>query len=640
MISVKSIHKIYVVTVLFWSIFTLTATEGFSQAGELNYLIAPTGNYMKWNDQSGMDEGFFYGGQLGFSFGRRFELSGVYMTSSEVVTNLGSLDIFREYAISKSSAHPVLVNQKNVDLKQLGGKLTFNLGSGYSNPYISTGTGILNIKPDNRSKSEQIYVSAGTGLKLNVDNNISLNIGAERLWYRYNPASVFLSDEDLNLLGVSRSSIDNITVGNWAITAGVVGLIPGKSRNQELNIGYRNQISRNTTSSGTNFVLEPRIGLIKFNDKLPYRAEQHVVGGSIGFDFGSNVGLHGFYLRGTEEEGWSNFDKFAMYGGEFKFLLSNADTGIIPFLNIGVGYIDVNNQYKGREKAVDKPFAQGGGGVQFILGDYLKISGSATSILMSMEEISEVSTIDNIKSSWMLNAGLSLTLGPKKNVSNGSHNSVQSRFAELDRIDEKMLENRIYWRLQNESSDSSIKSLEKQIQSMQKTLESVAITSASAAVPAKAEADSTSKIIQSSDRWEINNVSATTGFNISDKPFQVLLGLRADYKDVISGHLRFSPDLTLGFANTASYNLNANILADIQFVSLKQWQPYAGTGLGLLAFSNPPKGVKSFYGTFNLIVGAEKPVGKYNTLFLEYVNMNLFKFNRLQAGYRFNFAAK
>src|SRR5690606_3018567 len=113
--------------------------------------------------------------------------------------------------------------------------------------------------------------------------------------------------------------------------------------------------------------------------------------------------------------------------------------------------------------------------------------------------------------------------------------------------------------------------------------------------------------------------------------------VRADYGEVFGGRFSLAPDANLGFFNTTSYNVNVNLLHDIRVDDMAPWSPYVGLGVGLLGFREPPSNVKGVQGVLNLIVGAEKPLKDGNSLYLEYQNMNFFKFNRLQAGYRFNF---
>jgi hypothetical protein len=811
--SKSNFWRIILTSIVLYALNTGLAT---AQVSGVSYSLSPTGSSMSWNEQSGLDGGYMYGGQLGFGFGRYVELSGLFMTSSGVKTNIGNIDFLDWVAEPRTSVYAEIYKPRNVDVTRYGGVLTFNLGSGIAYPYVTAGTGILSIDPENRPKSEQIYLSGGAGLKFSLDNRLSLQFGVENMWYRYNPASTFINESDLELLDYADKDIRDKEVGNWALTAGITGYLGGRNPARMSDLDRDLQRQFRGGFRGISLIVEPTVGIVQFNDKLPYRADQRVAGGSAGFDFGPYVGIRGFYLRGLEEDEWSSFDTFAMYGGEMKFRLNDASSGIVPFLSIGAGYIDVNNQYEGRRTANDQPFALGGGGAELRLSDNVKLIGSAKAVLVSSEDIGDISSTESIQSSWMFNGGLSFALGSKRNtevvryvdaqgrireatsardqeimalreqieraeneaakvaasdstkfitlpiledgeiyirfgktgtmkvvpneaprevvketvvVGNQSLNAVDieqlrsmiqsilretllengiitstSRAARTDtivvekvvervvdqtaanqqagaaqqatertteqrppatqgnqeagrtelqikvegpeaaKVDEKAIEDRVLRRIEEQRNDTLVKALQRQIALMQQRLDSLqASDTAAQQIVVTGDPSSTSGDDQDPNTIEklnLEGVSATAGFNLAGKPFQFIFGVRADYGDVIGGRFRLAPDAIIGVINGTSYNINVNLLTDIRVDSFEPWRPYAGFGLGLLGFSEPPSGVKGVQGTLNLLVGAEKPVGENNALFVEYVNMNLFKFNRLQAGYRFRFDSK
>jgi hypothetical protein len=761
-----------------------------AQVRGVSYSFSPTASAMSWNKQSGLDGGYMYGGQLGFGFGRYVELSGLYMVSTGVETNIGGIDFLNQVAYPRTPSNAEIFQRRDADITRYGGNLTFNIGSGIAIPYVSAGTGIVGINPENRPKSEHIYLSGGAGLKFSVDDRFTLNIGVDNMWYRYNPAKTFMSDASLNTLGIDRSSVQDKEIGNWALTAGVTGYLGGRnpSHMSDLDIDLQRQFSGGFR--GISLIVEPTIAVIQFNDKLPYRADQRVAGGSAGFDFGPYVGIRGFYLRGLEEDEWTKFDTFAMYGGEMKFRLNDASTGLVPFLSIGAGYIDVNNEYEGRGVATDKPFALGGGGIELKLNDNFKLFGSAKAVLVSNDDLGDINATESISNSWMFNGGLSFALGAKRKTNVVRYSDAERRIieatsardreildlreqvareqaksatiskkesmadsmkeshkfitlpvledgeiyirfgktasmkvvsdhlehekvgagssvlntvdieqlrsmiqsilretlkengiittssratrvdtvivvreveqrqqatqdagrtelqikvegAEVQKVDEKAIEDRVVRRIA-EQQNENVQKLQKEIAELQKRLDSQA-TSVSAAnqqaaqLRSEAIQDDISRDRNTVEKLNLEGMSVTAGFNLAGKPFQFLIGIRADYGDVFGGRFILAPDATLGFINTMSYNMNLNFITDVRVDSFDPWRPYAGFGVGILGFSEPPESVKGVQGTFNLLIGAEKPVGEKNAIFLEYMNMNLFKFNRLQAGYRFAF---
>jgi len=820
----KSIKGVAVWVTLLLSTFSTLTTSSSAQVRGISYSITPTGQYMLWHPNSGLDKGYMYGGQVGFGFGRFVELSGIYTISNDVVTNLGDID----YLPSSLSASLGALPSRSVDLTRMGGSMKFNLGSGAFYPYLTAGTGILRFEPDDRESSEQIYLSGGAGLSFQIDSRFSLSIGAENLWYRYNPGSMFIHDTDRTRLDLLIGDIPDKEVGNWAVTAGLTAYLGGRSpaSMSELDRDLQRQFSGGF--SGVSLIIEPMVGVIQFNDKLAYRADQRVAGLNAGFDFGQYVGLRGFYWRGLEEDEWTQFDKFAMYGGEMKFKLNDASSGIVPFINMGAGYIDVNNQYTGRRLgSEDQPFATAGGGIELRLSDNFDLFGSARAILVSEEDVDDITSTDNIFNSWMFSAGMSFALGGKKETSVVRSSEVDRRMSdqrreaemELERvreeartrevflsqqlqkayeqgdsiavariekerydarmarevyqsadatslsaakslvelsdaekaktitlpvledgeiyirfgktgtmqvtpketmhqaprepvymngfgnpalspdvmrdvirsvlyetlrdlgisplapqstgpriveqrvdtvkvkviekemtpekvqseIDEAAIEKRILEKLQREQKDDEmLVALQKQINDLSIQIKNMTTTSQAQqpVVTTQSTTDNTTETTLDDNTIEkinLNGVSVVSGFNLAKKPFQMILGVRADYGEVFGGRFRLAPDANLGFINTTSYNINVNLFRDIRVDDLAPWSPYAGFGLGLLGFSDPPSDVKGVQGVLNLIVGAEKSVSGGNTIFIEYQNMNLFKFNRIQAGYRFKF---
>jgi hypothetical protein len=777
----NSLKSYYGTTLILTAILALIiALPGLvsAQVRGVSYSLSPTGSAMSWNKQSGLDGGYMYGGQLGFGFGRYVELSGLYMISTDVKTNIGRIDFLGPLSYPRSSANAEIFQRREVDITRYGGNLTFNIGSGIAIPYISAGTGIIGIDPENRPKSEHIYLSGGAGLKFSIDDRLTFNVGVDNIWYRYNPAKTFIGDADMTYLGLNRSLVQDKEVGNWALTAGITGYLGGRNPAHMSDLDKDLQRQFSGGFRGISLIVEPTVGVIQFNDKLAYRDNQRVAGGSAGFDFGPFVGIRGFYLRGLEEDEWTKFDKFAMYGGEMKFRLNDASTGIVPYLSIGGGYIDVNNQYEGRRVASDKPFALGGGGVELKLNDNFKLFGSAKAILVSSDDISDINSTENISNSWMFSGGMSFALGakrktrvvrfvdlegqikevtvehdrevidlreqiaseqakstttsktesktetksdapkfitipiledgevyirfgktstmkvmPEETVRSSSLNSMDieqlrsmiqsilretlrengiissnTRAARVDtvvvvrevekrqdsgktelqinvegaqgqKIDEKAIEDRVLRKIADQQNDT-VKSLERQVADLQKRLDSQSTTGGGSQQVVTSNTSSTqneSRDPNTIEKLNLEGLSATAGFNLAGKPFQFLLGVRADYGDVFGGRFTLAPDATLGFFNTISYNMNLNLITDIRVDSFDPWRPYAGFGLGILGFSEPPSGVKGVQGTFNLLVGAEKSIGEKNAVFVEYMNMNLFRFNRVQAGYRFAF---
>ncbi|MFU8859443.1 MAG: hypothetical protein ACNA8K_03370 [Cyclonatronaceae bacterium] len=142
-------------------------------------------------------------------------------------------------------------------------------------------------------------------------------------------------------------------------------------------------------------------------------------------------------------------------------------------------------------------------------------------------------------------------------------------------------------------------------------------------------------VVQDRPADELSGIAAYLGVS---NPYQGVLGIRGDYGSFLSGRIELIPELVLGFGNdTRMYNINALVLVplpELQYIS--PFRPYTGLGLGLMAFSNPPSDVAGIQFTWSFHLGAERNLGP-GKLFIEYANLNLFNFNRLNAGYRYRF---
>ena len=136
---------------------------------------------------------------------------------------------------------------------------------------------------------------------------------------------------------------------------------------------------------------------------------------------------------------------------------------------------------------------------------------------------------------------------------------------------------------------------------------------------------------------DLEGVSFLAGLNLSPEPVQVLVGIRGNYGSILGGSVQLVPELNLGFGgSTTSWQLSLNGMIPLSTHRFEPIRPYLGAGLGVLAFTDVPEDLKGIQATLNLLCGAERDYRR-GKLFVEYVNMNFFKFNRLHTGYRFKF---
>ncbi|HFC00632.1 MAG TPA: hypothetical protein ENJ53_07490, partial [Phaeodactylibacter sp.] len=379
-----------------------------AQVSGISYTLSPSAEYTKWDNQAGLEDGFLLGGKLGFSFGEFLELRGNYMQSIDLKTN------FADYGIP--SFTDSLLTPRNVNLIRYGGELKLNLSRGHLLPFLTLGTGIQSIQLDTFTANKHIYASVGAGLVFSIADRYTFTLEAKNTPYNFNAGRYLLTDEDKTALDVSNNSFTtNQLKNNWSLNASLQfylgGRRPGKM--SDLDKAYTSAFSGGLR--GLRMPLEPTLAKINWDKNLPFR-DTWLGGGYLGVDFNEYVGIRGFYLQAMENnEITTQFDKMAMYGGELRTRL-NVSQGLTPYLVVGGGYINIDNNYVSRDSmsaAKSQAFALGGLGINLPLGKKVKLFGSARAILTTGADITALETTEQVKTSWMYNFGINLTLGKK-----------------------------------------------------------------------------------------------------------------------------------------------------------------------------------------------------------------------------------
>ncbi|AXI99580.1 hypothetical protein CYPRO_0293 [Cyclonatronum proteinivorum] len=123
-------------------------------------------------------------------------------------------------------------------------------------------------------------------------------------------------------------------------------------------------------------------------------------------------------------------------------------------------------------------------------------------------------------------------------------------------------------------------------------------------------------------------------------PFQATFGVRGDYGSLFGDRVELIPEFIIGLGgSTRMYNINAITLIPLSrlpYINISPFSPYAGFGIGLKAFSNPPANASGIQFVWSAHFGATTDLGP-GQLFIEYTSQNLFSYNNLAAGYRFRF---
>ena len=414
--------------------FAITATLAFvtvstsrAQVSGVNAAFSPVGQRIFFSEDSGLTDGFLYGGDFGFRFGQFLELGGNYFFGNRLETDFSHFTpgLLTDNVMDKTAALEALgeLETREVRLRRYGGKLRINVGHGRVFPFLSTGTGILRFNPDGVSASDYIYAQAGVGLTLGVSERYSASVSVENLSYRYNPATTFLNDDELVTAELSREDFRRATVHNWGLSASLHMNLGARASDwltyfdRALLSQYRGGYFR--------LVVEPFYGQINFNDGLAFPASRAIGGINAGVDLGPYIGLRGFYWRDTDQEGIfeeglpNKLGDVEFYGGELN-LRFNSQFGarnFTPYLIVGGGYMNVTagSGFVDLHGIVPESryFAMGGGGMELSLTSVIKLQGSLRSVLMSPGAIEDVSTPGNVLGSLMYTAGFNFNIGSR-----------------------------------------------------------------------------------------------------------------------------------------------------------------------------------------------------------------------------------
>ena len=160
--------------------------------------------------------------------------------------------------------------------------------------------------------------------------------------------------------------------------------------------------------------------------------DTYLLGTALGVDFNDYVGLRAFYYQSTEDEKISfDFDKMAMYGADFIAKL-NVSRGIVPYLTVGGGYMNVYGSYVGVDENPFVPtnssyFAKGGIGLTIPVSRYLEFFGAANLLYTTEKDPEDLESTEDLKKHTMFNAGLKFNMGRSARVSRALDSYVDQR---------------------------------------------------------------------------------------------------------------------------------------------------------------------------------------------------------------------
>ncbi len=425
-----------------------------AQVTGISYTLSPTGQYTLFENDgllgtdgsSGLSNGYFYGGQVGFGFGQYLELSGLYLLGRDFQTDFSDLNdaFISGYDGESQALFDALENidGSDVDLRRMGGALRLNLGSGIGSadggqflPYVTVGTGILRFDPEGVGETDNIYATGGVGFTVSLQDRLTLSLGGELLAYRYNFGRSLLGGAGIDAVNaalteqgeptIAPADFSSETVISPSLNAAVRFYLGGRSPG-ELSEVDRALMRQFGGGGGPALFIEPFYGRIEFNDALGFPKDQNVAGVNAGLQFGPYVGIRGFYWRGTEGDDVFDglpgnaveFEDIAFYGGELNLRFGSqfGMESFTPYAVAGAGYMDALSGYgddipAGATGPEDRYFAIGGAGVEVPLSSAFKLQGGIRYLLMSNSDVADVSNPDQVYGSPMYTAGIEINLG-------------------------------------------------------------------------------------------------------------------------------------------------------------------------------------------------------------------------------------
>ena len=391
-------------TFLSVSAFVLLSVSAVAQVKDISFAVAPTADYVWFPKKTAVTNGFMAGGYVGFGFGRNLELLGSYKHSIGLKSTLDGYDA--PAAISN------VFEAKDVSIYRWGGELKGNIPMAYSfQPYVTLGSGVQTIKANDLSQN-QVYFGLGIGSKFNLARRLTLNIEAKATHFSLDSRNILYKPTEANTSAYNSWINNNVEDKShlvWSVGAGLELYLGGRNPNEltELDQVY-------TSLKGFKVVIEPTLGYLNFSDDSNLR-DAYFGGLALGVDFTEYIGVRGYYHRAMKDEKFSaEFDKLSIYGGDFLARL-NVAKGVVPYLQIGVGYMKVGDDYVGKVVSNTNTsgiFAKGGVGLAIPLGKRVELFGVANLMYTTRNEdvSSALSSVHKLQSNVFYNAGVRIKL--------------------------------------------------------------------------------------------------------------------------------------------------------------------------------------------------------------------------------------
>ncbi len=391
--------------------FLLAAAEQASAQG-MRYTAQPGVSWVQWDDALGLEDVRLNGGSVGLGFGRYVGLRGYYLTKDNLSTG------FQNLTFADPSA---TVANGNFELASYGGELTIGLGGGGIVPIVMGGGGIMRFRPEGEEDQKRIELKYGAGLRTYLAEAVELEFMVERNQFRLNPLDLIPAPAEGDPALPQFEGADAVR-RNLALRLGIGIQLGsrqferGSALDQAVESRYRRPFSDLAIS------LQPFVGRQSFDNAVGL-ADRDIGGITAGLDFGSFVGLRGFYWEGVNDD-WDGFEGFKGYGAEAQFNLTDGE-GLAPYLVAGAGQMEFGQDFDSLPSMVpaDQKALILGAGLDFNFGSRLRLTASARDYIMAGDnffaggDLERAATPDDIVHNWQFAAGLKLLVGGGRGVS-------------------------------------------------------------------------------------------------------------------------------------------------------------------------------------------------------------------------------
>lgn len=402
----------------------LTGATGAQALEGLSYTFTPNAERVLWKEGIGLENEWLYGGRLAFNFGRYASLQGFYLMNDDVRTSLGSTGFL-------DTLGNVFADQQ-VGLRSFGGEARFNLSNGPVVPYLTGGGGVLRINPDAGETFDQIHLRVGGGFRFELLDRLQASVYAQDLMLRMNRARLLPVGEFG--LALPEDPDDGDLQHNFLVGAGVSLFLGGYDGSDETDLdrAFRSRFAGRPL--GASVPVEPFIGRLDF-DKEVGLDDQEFIGLRTGIDFGPLFGVRGYYWRGLNDD-LDEAVGVQSWGGEFQYNL-NPGTGLAPFLVLGAGSLDFRESFRDDEGSPrdDKVMLIGGGGVNFNLGQRLRLNAGVRDYMFTQADLEDLSNPDQLLHNLVYSAGFNFSLGGDVASDDDISERARRRYGSEDRAE-------------------------------------------------------------------------------------------------------------------------------------------------------------------------------------------------------------